>query len=85
MNPNKIYSVMYTSRNENGMQECEVEFTQTFWQKIFKKPATIKTWVFDSGIWFEKTNMEVVVDYNELTFLQEQHRDYINRMLIYQE
>ena len=81
----EVYSVMYASRNEDGLQECEVEYHRTFWQRLFRRPATVKTWVFDSGVWFEKSTMEPVVDSNDLMFLQIQHRDFINRMLLNQE
>ena len=82
----KIFSVMYASRNENGMHECEIEYQQTFWQWLFRRPATVKTWVMDEEFtWRVKSTMEPVTDYDEVTMLSRQHRAFVNRTLIWNE
>lgn len=42
------------SHNENGHEEVDAHFNQTFWQWLTKKPATKKVWYRAGPYWFVK-------------------------------
>jgi hypothetical protein len=45
-------SITHCTSNEQGFEEVEVEYNRTFWQWLFKKPGTKKTWFRLGSRWF---------------------------------
>lgn len=54
----KYRSVCFSTRNENGLFQLELEF-HSFWKDLFNLPLTIKTYEsLDKEIWYTKDTHE---------------------------
>jgi hypothetical protein len=50
-------SVTHCTSNEARLREVVLEYQQTFWQWLFRRPATVETWV-GGTIWYNKITGE---------------------------
>lgn len=64
-------SVMHATANENGQEEITIEFEKTFLQWLFKRPATVKTYVVIGGFWHNKDTGKIVKYGKEYKFLNQ--------------
>lgn len=68
------YTMCHISKNEDGLEEVNFTYRQTFWQWLFRQPATTEAWVClppGSEYWIgkvsgKKADLDKVIEINEV-------------------
>ncbi len=55
-----ITSVEHCTCNENGTEQITIFYDKTIWQYLFRKPATVRVYVYIDGDWVHKSTRKRV-------------------------
>ena len=70
----EIQSIEHATRNEYGQPQVTIEYEKTFLQTIFRKPQTIRTFVYNGETWINKETGQAPTNDEYFTILQMHNR-----------